>query len=71
MDEIALEAKAKMAKTIEAFKADLAVLRTGRASPAMLDRVECDYYGVNIHPNVFARYGDAYQPRRKVNRKVL
>ncbi len=51
MDEIALEAKEKMAKTIEAFKAELATLRTGRATPAMLDRIECDYYGDKIAIN--------------------
>lgn len=51
MDEIALEAKEKMAKTIEALKAELATLRTGRASPAMLDRIECEYYGDKIAIN--------------------
>ena len=51
MDEIALEAKTKMGKTIDAFKGELAVLRTGRASPAMLDRIECDYYGDKIAIN--------------------
>ena len=45
MDEITLEAKEQMAKTIESLKGELAVLRTGRASAAMLDRVECEYYG--------------------------
>jgi len=45
MDEITLEAKEQMNKTIEALHGELAVLRTGRASPALLDRVECDYYG--------------------------
>lgn len=51
MDEIALEAKTKMAKTIENFKGELSVLRTGRASPAILDRIECDYYGDKIAIN--------------------
>lgn len=45
MDEITLEAKEQMGKTIDSLKGELATLRTGRASPAMLDRVECDYYG--------------------------
>ena len=39
MDEIALEAKERMSKTVESFRGDLAVLRTGRASPAILDRI--------------------------------
>lgn len=45
MDEITLEAKEQMQKTIESLRNELSTLRTGRASPAMLDRVECDYYG--------------------------
>ena len=51
MDEIALEAKERLAKCIVAFKNDLSTLRTGRASPAMLDRVECEYYGDKIAVN--------------------
>ena len=54
MDEIALEAKERMSKTIESFRGDLAVLRTGRASPAILDRVECEYYGDKIAVNQIA-----------------
>lgn len=45
MDELSLEAKSQMARTIEALKGELSTLRTGRASAAMLDRVECEYYG--------------------------
>lgn len=35
----------KMDKTIENFKRDLASIRTGRASTALLDRINVDYYG--------------------------
>lgn len=35
----------KMNKTIEAFKADLAKVRTGRAHTGLLDHVTVDYYG--------------------------
>ena len=45
MDMYALEAQEKMNKTIESFRSTLATLRTGRASPAMLNHVEVDYYG--------------------------
>ncbi len=45
MEEIALEAKEQMGKTIESFKGELSTLRTGRASASMLDRVQCEYYG--------------------------
>ena len=48
MDEITLEAQSKMSKTVDSLKGDLAVLRTGRASPAILERIECDYYGDKI-----------------------
>ncbi len=45
MDEITLEAKSQMSKTIDSLKGELVTLRTGRANAQMLDRVECDYYG--------------------------
>lgn len=51
MDEIALEMKERMGKSIESLKGELNTLRTGRASPAMLDRIECDYYGDKIAIN--------------------
>lgn len=51
MDAIALEAKESMAKTIVAFENELVTLRTGRASPAMLERIECEYYGDKIGIN--------------------
>lgn len=51
MDPIALEAKDSMSKTIVAFQNELTTLRTGRATPAMLDRVECEYYGDKIAVN--------------------
>lgn len=51
MDEIALEAKERLAKCVDALRNELVTLRTGRASPAMLDRVECEYYGDKIAIN--------------------
>ncbi len=51
MDEITLEAKEKMSKSVENFRDELTQLRTGRASPAMLDRIECEYYGDKIAIN--------------------
>ena len=35
----------KMQKSIEAFRADLAKVRTGRAHTGLLDHVQVDYYG--------------------------
>ena len=45
MDAYAVEAKEKMGKSIENFKGTLVTLRTGRASPAMLNGIEVYYYG--------------------------
>ena len=39
MDELTIECKERLAKTVESFKGDLTTLRTGRATPAMLDRI--------------------------------
>lgn len=35
----------KMDKSLESVKRSFATVRTGRANPAMLDRIEFDYYG--------------------------
>jgi ribosome recycling factor len=39
------DAAARMAKSIEATRTEFGTVRTGRASPQLLDRVEVDYYG--------------------------
>ncbi len=45
MDDLVIEAKSNMDKTIEALKNNFAKLRSGRANPAMLRGIQCDYYG--------------------------
>jgi len=45
IDDVFSEAKAKMGKSIEALRRELATIRTGRASPALVDHVKVDYYG--------------------------
>lgn len=45
MEETALEAKVGMDKAIESLKNSLSSLRTGRATPAMLNNILVDYYG--------------------------
>ena len=45
MDDLTLEAQGKMNKTIDALRASLMTLRTGRASATMLNGIEVDYYG--------------------------
>ncbi len=39
------DAAKRMSKSVEATRGELATVRTGRASPHLLDRVEVDYYG--------------------------
>ena len=45
----------KMNKTIEAFKTDLAKIRTGRAHTGLLDHVTVDYYGTPTPINQVAK----------------
>ncbi|MGE5138318.1 MAG: ribosome recycling factor, partial [Rudaea sp.] len=45
IDDVKAEAEAKMKKAIEVFKADLQHIRTGRASPALIEPLKVDYYG--------------------------
>lgn len=39
------DAEARMEKALDVFRNELKGLRTGRASPAMLDSIRMDYYG--------------------------
>ena len=48
------EAQKKMEGVIEALKREFASVRTGRANPALLDRVMVDYYGVPTPLNQLA-----------------
>lgn len=43
--DVKKNAEQKMQKSIEALKADLAKIRTGRAHTGLLDHVQVDYYG--------------------------
>ena len=45
IDEVLLAANTKMGKTIEALRKELAAIRTGRATPALVDDIKVDYYG--------------------------
>ena len=45
MEAVIKECKANMEKCLKAFEGDLAKVRTGRASVALLDSVRVDYYG--------------------------
>jgi ribosome recycling factor len=45
IDDTLLEAEAKMDKAIEVAREDFATIRTGRANPAMFNKIAADYYG--------------------------
>ena len=45
IDEILEDAKERMAKSVESALHEFTSVRTGRASPSLLDRVSVDYYG--------------------------
>ena len=45
-DKILKNADSKMKKTIEALTKELSSIRTGRASPALVEHIKVDYHGV-------------------------
>ena len=45
VQEVLNDATAKIGKSFDALKAQFAGLRTGKASPAMVDQIKVDYYG--------------------------
>jgi ribosome recycling factor len=46
IQDLLKETEDRMVKTVQALELDLRSVRTGRASPALVDRVMVDYYGV-------------------------
>jgi ribosome recycling factor len=45
LQDILKDAQARMGKSVESFKLELAKIRTGRAHPSLLDHISVDYYG--------------------------
>jgi ribosome recycling factor len=45
IDDVKADAENRMKKTIDAFKRELLGIRTGRASPALVEPLKVDYYG--------------------------
>lgn len=52
--EVMQDAERKMAKAIAVLEHDLASIRTGRASSALVDRLHVDYYGTEMPLNQIA-----------------
>ena len=46
IDETLFEAEEKMDKALTVAREDFAAIRTGRATPAMFNKIVVDYYGV-------------------------
>jgi ribosome recycling factor len=57
LDQIKKEMDTRMVKALETLKGDLAKLRTGRASPALLESIRVDYYGNKSPLNQVANIG--------------
>jgi len=45
IDDALLDATDRMEKALDALHRDLAIVRTGRASPALVEHLKIDYYG--------------------------
>ena len=45
ISELLEDARERMAKSVDSTRGEFSTVRTGRASPHLLDRVEVDYYG--------------------------
>jgi ribosome recycling factor len=45
IDELLEDGRERMAKSVESTRHEFGSVRTGRASPALLDRIVVDYYG--------------------------
>ncbi|MGD8377012.1 MAG: ribosome recycling factor, partial [Acidobacteriota bacterium] len=52
--EVLADVERRMGSTVEAMKRELASIRTGRASLAILDGVKVDYYGTETPLNQVA-----------------
>jgi len=48
------DARQRMDKSLEALKAELAKIRTGRAHPSLLEHVHVEYYGTEVPVNQVA-----------------
>jgi len=62
VDEVHSHAQDRMGKSIEVLKHELSTIRTGRASPGLLDRIVVDYFGSPTPINALATIS-APEPR--------
>jgi ribosome recycling factor len=65
IDEIKQDAEHRMQSALDALERELTGIRTGRASPALVDRLQVDYYGTATPLNQLASIS-APEPRMLV-----
>lgn len=53
-DSALRDAQERMTKTIDRFRKNMASIRAGRATPALLDKIQVDYYGTMTPINQLA-----------------
>jgi ribosome recycling factor len=63
IDEIKMDLEEQMGKSIESLKHQLTKVRTGRASPSVLDGVTVDYYGATT---AIAQVGQVSTPEARL-----
>jgi ribosome recycling factor len=61
-EDVLKDAEERMKKAVEALRRELASIRTGRATPALVDRVTVEYYGTPTPLNQLAQI-TAPEPR--------
>ncbi len=54
IDAVLSDAKTHMDKAVDALRTDLQTIRTGRASPTLIERLHVEYYGVSTPLNQVA-----------------
>jgi ribosome recycling factor len=54
INDVMNDAEVRMGKAIDALRRDLASIRTGRASPTLVERLQVDYYGSSTPLNQLA-----------------
>jgi ribosome recycling factor len=54
IEDLLADARERMGKSIDSTRHEFATVRTGRASPHLLDRVNVDYYGASTPLNQLA-----------------
>ena len=54
IDDVLTDAEDRMGKALDALRRDLTTIRTGRASPSLVDRLQVDYYGTPTPLNQLA-----------------